>query len=67
MEVSAHFGISQQAAWKFKNKIQTAMSQKDLKQLNGLVEVDEFVVGGKEKKAQGVASEKADRAIGPLK
>lgn len=53
VEVSAHFGISQQAAWKFKKKIQLAMSQKDSKQLKGLVEVDEFVVGGKEKKAQG--------------
>ena len=53
VEVSAHFGISQQAAWKFKKKIQLAMSQQDSRQLNGLLEVDEFVVGGKEKKAQG--------------
>jgi hypothetical protein len=53
IELSVHFGISQQAAWKFKKKIQLAMNEKGSTQLNGLVEVDEFVVGGKEKKAQG--------------
>ena len=53
VEVSVHFGISQQAAWKFKKKIQLAMNQKESPQLKALVEVDEFVVGGKEKKAQG--------------
>lgn len=64
VELASHFGINQKSAWKFKKKIQLAMSDKVSPQLQGLVEVDEFVVGGKEKKAQGRSHGK--KAIGLL-
>ena len=53
VELSHHFGINQSTAWKFKKKIQLAISSGSPSKMTGSVEVDEFVVGGKEKKAQG--------------
>jgi hypothetical protein len=53
VEIAYHFGINQSTAWKFKKKIQLAISASSSSKMSGLIEVDEFVVGGKEKKAQG--------------
>jgi hypothetical protein len=53
VEIAQHFGINQSTAWKFKKKIQLAIKEGNSAPLRGLIEVDEFVVGGKEKKAQG--------------
>ena len=53
VELSRHFGLEQKTCWRFKRKIQLAMAEKSSVLLSGLVEVDEFVVGGLEKKAQG--------------
>ena len=53
VELSRHFGLEQKTCWRFKRKIQLAMAEKSSALLSGLVEVDEFVVGGLEKKAQG--------------
>jgi hypothetical protein len=52
-EIATHFGIHQTTAWRFKKKVQLAMTQEGADKLSGYIEVDEFVVGGKEKKAQG--------------
>lgn len=53
VELSRHFGLEQKTCWRFKRKIQLAMVEKSSALLTGLVEVDEFVVGGLEKQAQG--------------
>lgn len=52
-EIANHFGIHQTSAWRFKKKVQLAMAEKTSDKLYGYIEVDEFVVGSKEKKAQG--------------
>ncbi len=62
-ELANHFGVNQTTAWKFKRKIQLAMKQGDVPPLIGNVEVDEFMVGGKEKKAQGRSLGKKHIAI----
>ena len=51
VELASHFGISQKSAWKFKKKIQLARNEKVSPQSKGWLDVDEFVVGGREKKA----------------
>lgn len=53
VELSRHFGLEQKTCWRFKRKIQLAMAEKSSSLLSGLVEIDEFSVGGLEKQAQG--------------
>lgn len=54
-ELSRAFGIRQQTAWYFKSKVQQAMKSSEKYPIVGRVEVDEFVVGGKEQGNQGRA------------
>jgi len=63
VELSRHFGLEQKTCWRFKRKIQLAMAEKSSALLTGLVEVDEFVVGGLEKKAQGRSHGKKKIAV----
>ena len=62
-EIASHFGINQSTAWKFKRKIQLAMKDSEDKMLSGFVEVDEFMFGSKEKKAQGRSLGKKHKAL----
>jgi transposase-like protein len=62
-ELSRHFGLQQKTCWLFKRKVQIAMEQKGEKKLSGNIEVDEFVIGGLEKKAQGRSLGKKKIAI----
>lgn len=52
-ELARQFGVKQTTAWFFKRKVQQAMKPTGLHLLDGFVEVDETVVGGKEKGKQG--------------
>ncbi|MFT7612924.1 MAG: transposase-like protein/DNA-directed RNA polymerase subunit RPC12/RpoP [Parvicellaceae bacterium] len=52
-ELSRQFGVTQSTAWFFKRKVQQAMKSTEENLLSGVVEVDETVVGGKEKGKQG--------------
>jgi len=48
LELSQKFGLTQKTCWFFKRKMQQAMHSSNEYLLDGLVEVDEFVVGGPE-------------------
>ncbi|NRA11041.1 MAG: IS1595 family transposase [Crocinitomicaceae bacterium] len=48
-ELARQFGVKQSTAWFFKRKVQQAMNSTSEHLLSGIVEVDETVVGGKEK------------------
>lgn len=52
-ELSRQFGVKQQTAWFFKRKVQQAMKPTGLHLLDGLVEVDETAIGGRERGKQG--------------
>ena len=52
-ELARQFGVKQSTAWFFKRKVQQAMNSTGEYLLSGIVEVDETVVGGKEKGKQG--------------
>ncbi|WPV67735.1 IS1595 family transposase [Chitinophaga sp. LS1] len=60
-EISREYGIRQTSAWYFKRKVQEGMQSSEQFPLQGRVEVDEFVIGGKEEGNQGRA--KGDRKI----
>lgn len=53
-QLSKTYGINQKSAWLFKRKFQESLSRNSKQEkLSGVVEVDEFSVGGKETKKQG--------------
>lgn len=54
-ELSRAFGLQQKTAWYFKRKVQQAMKSSEQYPIAGRVEMDEFVVGGKEQGNQGRA------------
>jgi ISXO2 transposase-like protein/transposase-like zinc ribbon protein len=62
VELSKHFDLQQKTCWLFKRKIQEAMNEKGSK-LDGFVEIDEFIQGGSEVKAQGRACYEKKMAI----
>lgn len=53
LEISRQYGIHQCSAWYFKRKVQIAMKSKNQNKLNGIVQVDEAVIGGFEPGAVG--------------
>jgi len=53
MELSRKLNLRQKTAWSFKRKVMAAMKSSGNHPLEGQVEVDEFVVGGKEKGVKG--------------
>ncbi|MES2627365.1 MAG: IS1595 family transposase [Bacteroidota bacterium] len=48
LEIGRQYDIHQETAWFFKRKVQQAMSNGEVILLDGVVEVDETVVGGAE-------------------
>ena len=52
-ELAKEFGCQQKSAWLLKAKLQEAMKSSEQHQLQGKVEVDEFLVGGFEQDAPG--------------
>ena len=52
-ELARKYGMHQKTVWGFMQKIRKAMESSQQYPLDGTVEVDEFVVGGPEKGAQG--------------
>lgn len=54
-ELSRAFDLQQKTAWYFKRKVQQAMKSSEKYPIVGSLEVDEFVVGGKEQGNQGRA------------
>lgn len=60
-EIGRTYGIQQKTAWYFKRNVQKAMRSSEQYPITGRIEVDEFVVGGKEQGHQGRA--KGERKI----
>jgi len=52
-ELGKELGCQQKSAWLFKAKLQEAMKSSEQHQLQGKVEIDEFMVGGFEQQAPG--------------
>jgi transposase-like protein len=52
-EIARLYGIHQCTAWYFRRKVQCAMKETGSSLLGGCVEVDETVIGGREKLKQG--------------
>lgn len=53
LELSREFGLRQKTCWKFKQKIQQAMSSAGNYKLAGEVHVDECLIGGEEEEKRG--------------
>lgn len=53
VQISKRYGITQKTAWYFMQKVRKAMESSKQYLMEGEVNVDEFVVGGKEENKQG--------------
>jgi hypothetical protein len=53
VQISKRYGISQKTAWFFMQKVKIAMESSKAQPMIGDVQVDEFVIGGKETGKQG--------------
>ena len=53
MELAGEVGVQQKTAWLFKRKVQLAMKKAQSSKLSGNVEVDEFLVGGRQRGGHG--------------
>lgn len=53
IQVANRYGITQKTAWMFMQKVRLSMKSSQLFPMEGIVQVDEFVVGGKETGKQG--------------
>lgn len=53
IQLAKRYGITQKTAWLFTQKVKTAMKSSKQHPMKGEVQVDEFVVGGKETGKQG--------------
>ncbi len=66
-QVAKRYGISRQTAWAFMHKVRTAMQSSENHPMDGTVQVDEFVFGGKETLKQGRSKDtKKKKLIGAL-
>lgn len=52
-QIAKRYGITQKTAWLFMQKVKIAMESSKAQLLSGNVQVDEFVIGGKETGKQG--------------
>lgn len=52
-EIAKSYRVNQKTAWLFKCKVQSSITNAQRKKLENTVEIDEFMVGGKDAKKQG--------------
>ena len=62
-QVAKRYGISRQTAWTFMHKVRTAMGSSGKNPMEGNVQVDEFVFGGKETQKQGRSKDSRKKKI----
>ena len=62
-QVAKRYGISRTTAWSFMHKVRSAMKSSNAYPLNGDVQVDEFVFGGKENLKQGRSTDSKKKKI----
>ncbi len=62
-QVARRYGISRTTAWTFMHKVRNAMKSNKAHRLNGDVQVDEFVFGGKESLKQGRSTDSKKKKI----
>jgi transposase-like protein len=63
LELSRQYGLTQRTCWFFKRKVQHAMQSSNLSPLAGVLEVDEFSIGGHEKGKPGRSDGKKKKVI----
>jgi transposase-like protein len=63
LELSRQFGLSQKTCWFFKRKVQKAMESSDNYPLTGVLEIDEFSIGGHEKGKPGRSDGKKKKVL----
>jgi len=62
-QVARRYGISRTTAWTFMHKVRDAMKSSKEHPLNGDIQVDEFVFGGKESLKQGRSTDSKKKKI----
>jgi len=62
-QVAKRYGISRTTAWSFMHKVRSGMKSSKAHPLNGDVQVDEFVFGGKENLKQGRSTDSKKKKI----
>ena len=62
-QVAKRYGISRTTAWSFMHKVRTAMASSKKHPIEGEVQVDEFVYGGKEALKQGRSNDSRKKKI----
>lgn len=62
-QVARRYGISRTTAWTFMHKVRDAMKSNKGQPLNGDVQVDDFVFGGKESQKQGRTTDSKKKKI----
>lgn len=62
-QMAKRYGISRTTAWTFMHKVRNAMKSSKAHPLNGIVQVDEFVYGGKESLKQGRSTDSKKKKI----
>jgi transposase-like protein len=63
LELSRQYGLTQRTCWFFKRKVQNAMQSSNLSPLEGVLEIDEFSIGGHEKGKPGRSDGKKKKVI----
>lgn len=63
LELSRQYGLTQKTCWFFKRKVQLAMQSSDLSRLEGVLEIDEFSIGGHESGKPGRSNGKKKKVI----
>lgn len=65
-ELQRQLGVTYKTAWRMANKIRTLFDDKDIKQLEDIIEIDETYIGGKSHGKRGRGSENKTAIIGAV-
>lgn len=63
IELGREYALQQKTCWLFKRKAQEAMKSNGASMLEGIIQIDEFVIGGQEEKKQGRSEGKKRKVI----